>query len=229
MVEHSKLMLRPPDGCARNVTRAEAETELGPSARCVPSALRGSRFHGFARPSPGPHGAPREFESLFPRQPAARPRALNSRDRRSAPPSARSGKASCSLVSGEPRGVSGHGAWGPAVAEPPPPRPSYRTEARSVCSAPRPHPVTALPPRPRPGPRPRPAALGGAGTRARASRAKAECYWGETARGHPGPYSKEIIKMGKAPTCTKKFTAAVFVVAKNWKSRGWPSIEEWLN
>ena len=41
-------------------------------------------------------------------------------------------------------------------------------------------------------------------------------------------YSKEIIKMGKGSTCTKIFIAALFVVAKNWKSRGCPSIGEWL-
>ena len=40
---------------------------------------------------------------------------------------------------------------------------------------------------------------------------------------------KEIITMGKGPTCTKIIAAAVFVVAKNWKSRGCPSIEKWLN
>ena len=31
------------------------------------------------------------------------------------------------------------------------------------------------------------------------------------------------------PTCTKIFIAALFVVAKNWKSRECPSIGEWLN
>ena len=44
-----------------------------------------------------------------------------------------------------------------------------------------------------------------------------------------GLYPKEIIKMGKCPTCIKVFIAALFVVAKNWKSRGCPSIGEWLN
>ena len=40
---------------------------------------------------------------------------------------------------------------------------------------------------------------------------------------------QEIIKMRKGPTCTKIFIAALFVVAKNWKLRGCPSIIEWLN
>ena len=44
-----------------------------------------------------------------------------------------------------------------------------------------------------------------------------------------GLYLKEIIKMGKDPTCTKIFIAALFVVAKNWKSRECPSIGEWQN
>ena len=35
--------------------------------------------------------------------------------------------------------------------------------------------------------------------------------------------------MRKGPTCTKIFIAALFVVAKNWKSNRWPSIGEWLN
>ena len=34
-----------------------------------------------------------------------------------------------------------------------------------------------------------------------------------------GLYPQEIIKMGKGPACTKIFIAALFVVAKNWKSR----------
>ena len=34
---------------------------------------------------------------------------------------------------------------------------------------------------------------------------------------------KEIIKMGKCPTCTKIFPAALFLVAKNWKLRECPS------
>ena len=41
-----------------------------------------------------------------------------------------------------------------------------------------------------------------------------------------GLYSKEII--GKT-TSTKIFIAALFVVAKNWKTRVCPSIGEWLN
>ena len=44
-----------------------------------------------------------------------------------------------------------------------------------------------------------------------------------------GLYPQEIIKMGKGPTGTKIFIAALFVVAKNWKSRGCPSIGERLN
>ena len=40
---------------------------------------------------------------------------------------------------------------------------------------------------------------------------------------------QEIIKMGKGPMCVKIFIAALFVVTKNWKSRGYPSIGEWLN
>ena len=41
-----------------------------------------------------------------------------------------------------------------------------------------------------------------------------------------GLYPKEVIdKM----TCTKIFIAALFVVAKNWKTRICPSIEDWLN
>ena len=44
-----------------------------------------------------------------------------------------------------------------------------------------------------------------------------------------GLYSKEIIKMGKVPTCTKLFIAVLFVVAKNWKLRGCSLIGEWLN
>ena len=40
---------------------------------------------------------------------------------------------------------------------------------------------------------------------------------------------QEIIEMGKGPTCTKIFIATLFVVAKNWKSRGCSSIGEWLN
>ena len=39
-----------------------------------------------------------------------------------------------------------------------------------------------------------------------------------------GLYPQEIIKMGKGPTRTKLFIATLFVVAKNWKSRGCPSI-----
>ena len=35
--------------------------------------------------------------------------------------------------------------------------------------------------------------------------------------------------MGKGPTCTKIFIGAPFVVAKNWKLRGYPSIGQWLN
>ena len=35
--------------------------------------------------------------------------------------------------------------------------------------------------------------------------------------------------MGKGFTWTKIFIAVFFVVAKNWKSRGCPSIGEWLN
>ena len=42
-------------------------------------------------------------------------------------------------------------------------------------------------------------------------------------------YPQEIIKMGKIPTLTKIFMAALFVVAKNWTSRGYPSIREWLS
>ena len=45
----------------------------------------------------------------------------------------------------------------------------------------------------------------------------------------PGLYPKEIIEMGKGRTCTKIFLAALFVVDKNWKSRGCPSVGEWLN
>ena len=44
-----------------------------------------------------------------------------------------------------------------------------------------------------------------------------------------GLYPKEIIKMGKGPTCTKIFIVAPFVMAKNRKSRECPSIGEWLN
>ena len=44
-----------------------------------------------------------------------------------------------------------------------------------------------------------------------------------------GLYPKEITEMGKGPTCTKIFVAALFVVSKNWKSRGCLSIGEWLN
>ena len=44
-----------------------------------------------------------------------------------------------------------------------------------------------------------------------------------------GLYPQEIIKMGKGPTCTKIFIAALCVVVKNWKSRGCPSVGEWLN
>ena len=36
---------------------------------------------------------------------------------------------------------------------------------------------------------------------------------------------KEIMKN----VCTKIFIAVLFVVAKNWKMRGCPSIGEWLN
>ena len=43
-----------------------------------------------------------------------------------------------------------------------------------------------------------------------------------------GLHPKEIIKMGKGPTCTKIFIAALFVVAKNWKSKGCPSTGEKL-
>ena len=39
-------------------------------------------------------------------------------------------------------------------------------------------------------------------------------------------YPKEMI--GKM-TCTKIFIATLFVVAKNWKTRVYPSIGEWLN
>ena len=35
--------------------------------------------------------------------------------------------------------------------------------------------------------------------------------------------------MEKGPTCTKMFIAALFVVAKNWKSRKCQSIGEWLS
>ena len=41
-----------------------------------------------------------------------------------------------------------------------------------------------------------------------------------------GLYPKEIIG---EKTCMKIFIAELFVVAKNWKMRGWPSIGEWLN
>ena len=44
-----------------------------------------------------------------------------------------------------------------------------------------------------------------------------------------GLYPKEIVKMGKGPMCTKILIAVLFVVAKNWKLRGYPSIEECLN
>ena len=44
-----------------------------------------------------------------------------------------------------------------------------------------------------------------------------------------GLYPQGIIKMGKGPTCTKIFIAALLVVTKNWKSSGCPSIGEWLN
>ena len=44
-----------------------------------------------------------------------------------------------------------------------------------------------------------------------------------------GPYPQEIIKIGKGPTCTKIFIAALFVMAKNWKLRGCPSVGERLN
>ena len=44
-----------------------------------------------------------------------------------------------------------------------------------------------------------------------------------------GLYPQEIIKMGKGSTCTKLFIAAHFVVAKNWKSKGCPSIGGRLN
>ena len=44
-----------------------------------------------------------------------------------------------------------------------------------------------------------------------------------------GLYPQEIIKVGKGPTYTKIFKTALFVMAKNWKSRGCPSIGEWLN
>ena len=43
-----------------------------------------------------------------------------------------------------------------------------------------------------------------------------------------GLYPKEIIKMGKGPTCTKIFIVAPLVLAKNWKSRRCPSVGEWL-
>ena len=42
-------------------------------------------------------------------------------------------------------------------------------------------------------------------------------------------YPKDIIKLGKDIKYTKIFIAALFVVAKNWKSRGCTSIGEWLN
>ncbi|XP_056665826.1 uncharacterized protein LOC130456192 [Monodelphis domestica] len=41
-----------------------------------------------------------------------------------------------------------------------------------------------------------------------------------------GLYPKEIMDK---KTCTKIFIAALFVVAQNWKTRGCPSIGEWLN
>uniref|UniRef100_A0A5F8GQ42 RNA-directed DNA polymerase n=1 Tax=Monodelphis domestica TaxID=13616 RepID=A0A5F8GQ42_MONDO len=41
-----------------------------------------------------------------------------------------------------------------------------------------------------------------------------------------GLYPKEIIDK---KTCTKIFIAALFVVVQNWKTRGCPSIGEWLN
>ena len=44
-----------------------------------------------------------------------------------------------------------------------------------------------------------------------------------------GLYPQDIIKMGTGPTCIKIFIAALFEVAKNWKSRGCPSTGEWLN
>ena len=44
----------------------------------------------------------------------------------------------------------------------------------------------------------------------------------------PSLYPKEIIQMGKGPTCRKIFIAALFVVAKNCKLGGCPSIGGWL-
>ena len=44
-----------------------------------------------------------------------------------------------------------------------------------------------------------------------------------------GVYPQEIIKMGKGSTYTKIFTAALFVIAQNLKSRELSLILEWLN
>uniref|UniRef100_A0A7N4P7Z2 RNA-directed DNA polymerase n=1 Tax=Sarcophilus harrisii TaxID=9305 RepID=A0A7N4P7Z2_SARHA len=44
-----------------------------------------------------------------------------------------------------------------------------------------------------------------------------------------GLYPKEIIKKGKGPVCARMFVAALFVVARNWKLNGCPSVGEWLN
>ena len=38
-----------------------------------------------------------------------------------------------------------------------------------------------------------------------------------------GLYSKEIIKKGKGPTCTRTFIAALFGVVNNWKLTGYSS------
>ena len=44
-----------------------------------------------------------------------------------------------------------------------------------------------------------------------------------------GLYPKEILKKGKGPVCARMFVAALFVVARNWKLNGCPSVGEWLN
>ena len=59
-----------------------------------------------------------------------------------------------------------------------------------------------------------------------AQRTLKECTHFDLAMPLLGLYSKEIIMRN---VCTKIFIATLFVVAKNWKIRGCPSIGEWLN
>ena len=59
-----------------------------------------------------------------------------------------------------------------------------------------------------------------------AQRAIKECLPFDPAIPLLGLYPKEVINK---TTCTKILIAALFVVAKNWKTKECPSIGEWLN